>query len=128
MKFQRFKAFLLPTFWTVLTAFFVLNGNTTNLGPWTWDNVLTTVIIVWPIALVAYTSAKQTVALASSPNRAWVASGWTDSKIEKSIAMLWSIFWALLWLNDAPSWLVWLVGIKAIHDHLIAIYYAYKEG
>lgn len=50
-----------------------------------------------------------------------------DSRIEEAIACLWSILWALLWIASAPIWLLWAVGIKALHDHFVAIVFAIRD-
>ena len=52
---------------------------------------------------------------------------WSNSKVEEIIATLWGILWAILWANDAPLFFLWIVGIKAIGDQLMAIYFAIME-
>jgi hypothetical protein len=50
----------------------------------------------------------------------------SESKIEEIIACLWSIMWGILWLNHAPQWLLWAVGLKAASDHLCAVIFAIR--
>lgn len=55
------------------------------------------------------------------------AVAWSASKSEEVIACLWSILWAVLWSNEAPSFVLWFVGVKAILDHACAIKESIKE-
>ncbi len=50
----------------------------------------------------------------------------TKSLIEEIIAVLWSILWAIFYVNEAHTILLWVCGFKAISDHITAIYYAYR--
>jgi len=51
----------------------------------------------------------------------------SESKIEEIIATLWTILWVLLWSNDAPNWILGLVGIKATGDHIASLVFAICE-
>lgn len=51
----------------------------------------------------------------------------SDSKVEEIIATLWTILWAILFVNHAPEWMLWLTGAKAIADHLCAMRAAIRE-
>jgi hypothetical protein len=51
----------------------------------------------------------------------------SKSKAEEIIAMLWTILWAILFVNQSPEWMIWISGIKAIGDHLCAVRYAIRE-
>jgi hypothetical protein len=51
----------------------------------------------------------------------------SESKAEEIIAMLWTILWAILFVNQSPEWMIWISGIKAIGDHLCAVRYAIRE-
>ena len=51
----------------------------------------------------------------------------SESKIEEIIACLWSLMWVILWVNQAPQWILWLVGLKAAFDHLCAVAFAIRE-
>jgi len=50
-----------------------------------------------------------------------------ESKVEEIIATLWTILWAILFVNHAPEWMLWISGLKAIGDHLCAVRYAIRE-
>jgi hypothetical protein len=54
-------------------------------------------------------------------------SGWSDSKCEEVIAMLWTITAFGLLACDFPWWLVVPFGLKALNDHLTAFGFALKE-
>ncbi len=51
----------------------------------------------------------------------------SESKVEEIIATLWTILWAILFVNHAPEWMLWLTGTKAIADHLCAVRAAIRE-
>ena len=51
----------------------------------------------------------------------------SESKIEEIIACLWSLMWVILWVNHAPHWMLWAVGLKAASDHLCAVIFAILE-
>ena len=51
----------------------------------------------------------------------------SDSKVEEIIATLWTILWAILFVNQAPEWMLWISGLKAIGDHLCAVRAAIHE-
>ena len=51
----------------------------------------------------------------------------SESKIEEIIAGLWTIVWAVLWSANAPSWMLWLFGIKAGFDFLCVLGCGIKE-
>jgi len=51
----------------------------------------------------------------------------SESKVEEIIACLWTMIWVLLWANHAPTFVLWLVGIKAAGDHICSLVYAIRE-
>ena len=51
----------------------------------------------------------------------------SESKIEEIIATLWVIVWAILWVNNAPTYMVWAAGGKAITDYLCVLTFAIEE-
>ncbi len=51
----------------------------------------------------------------------------SESKIEEIIACLYSLMWVILWVNHAPQWMLWAVGLKAASDHLCAAIFAIRE-
>ena len=51
----------------------------------------------------------------------------SESKIEEIIACLWSLMWVILWVNHAPQWMLWAVGLKAASDHLCAVIFAISK-
>lgn len=51
----------------------------------------------------------------------------SESKVEEIIATLWTILWAILFVNHAPVWMLWISGLKAISDHMCAMWYAIRE-
>ena len=50
--------------------------------------------------------------------------GWNGAQIEEAIALLWTIVWLLSMAAGAPVWLLWIIGIKALGDHGMAIWFA----
>lgn len=52
----------------------------------------------------------------------------SESKIGEIIAMTWTIVWVLLYYNNAPTFVLWCVGLKALIDHLMSIYFAFQEN
>lgn len=51
----------------------------------------------------------------------------SKSKVEEIIACLWSLMWIILWVNHAPNWMLWVVGIQAVSNHLCAVVAAIRE-
>lgn len=51
----------------------------------------------------------------------------SESKLEEIIAMLWTIFWAILWANGAHPFFLLVVCAKAVFDHTTAILMAIHE-
>ena len=51
----------------------------------------------------------------------------SESKAEEIIATLWTILWAILFVNHAPEWMLWITGAKAAADHLCAVRAAIRE-
>ena len=51
----------------------------------------------------------------------------SESKIEEIITALWAIVWATLWGAGAPTWVLWIFGIKAASDYMCVIWFAIRE-
>lgn len=49
------------------------------------------------------------------------------SEIEDIIAALWTIVFTLLWAHNAPSWSLWVIGIKTLSHYWSVIFFSVRE-